>query len=61
LALDEPNDDDEIQTEDSFKVIIERGLLGQLGGVNIDYRENRWMGSGFFVRPIRTVPGSCSC
>jgi Fe-S cluster assembly iron-binding protein IscA len=61
LALDEPNDGDEVQTEDTFKVIIDKDLLGQLGGVNIDYRENRWMGSGFFIRPTHTAPGSCSC
>ncbi len=62
MALDEPSDNDEIHSENDFKVIIDKDLLGHLGGVDIDYRESRWMGSGFSIRPVSVAPaGACSC
>jgi Fe-S cluster assembly iron-binding protein IscA len=59
MALDEPNDNDEVFEGDSFTVLLDKGLAEQIGGVKIDFRENRWMGSGFLITPANPHGGSC--
>ena len=57
MALDEPKETDEKLSSNGFDVVIEKSLLGQLGGVTIDYQTNRWMGSGFQVSPTYKFSG----
>ena len=59
LALDEQKEDDEVLNEKDFSLVIEKKLLRQIGGVAIDFRKNRWMGSGFVVSPLHGGGGSC--
>lgn len=59
LALDEPSEEDEVQDEPEFKVVIEKRLLDQFGGVNIEFQNSRWMGSGFSIRPTQQFGQSC--
>lgn len=61
MALDEPSDNDEVFPQENYKLIIEKSLLDELGGVSIEFRDNKWMGSGFMIRPKRNHSGSCSC
>lgn len=48
LALDEPNENDEVFTEAEFTFIIEKSLLEQAQPVNIDYISNA-SGQGFVI------------
>ena len=48
MALDEPNENDDIFTEAEFTFIIEKTLLEQAKTVNIDYISNA-MGQGFVI------------
>lgn len=59
MALDEPTENDEVQREDGFVIVIDKQLLTQLGGVEIDFRTNKWMGSGFLIRGLQKASGSC--
>ena len=59
MALDEPKASDEVVHSNGFEVVMEKHLLDQLGGVTIDYRTNRWMGSGFHISPTYRFSGSC--
>ena len=59
MALDEPSDDDEIFEQETFKVIVDKKLYDQLGGVRIDYGAD-WQGVGFTVKPINGS-GESSC
>jgi iron-sulfur cluster assembly protein len=63
LALDEPSDTDEVFEQATFKVIINKELHDQLGGVRIDFGGNRWQGAGFRINAINSggSGGSCSC
>ena len=59
LALDEPTDKDKLYKETGFDVVIETGLLSQVGGIVIHYGSNGWSGSGFHISP--TYKGASSC
>jgi Fe-S cluster assembly iron-binding protein IscA len=48
MALDEPNENDEVFTQDEFTFIIEKKLLEQAQPVNVDYISNA-MGEGFII------------
>ncbi len=61
MALDEPADNDEIHKEESFSVVIDKKLLTECGGVNIDFRNDKFGGTGFFIEPTNKPDGSCSC
>ncbi|MCP4195662.1 MAG: hypothetical protein GY762_00795 [Proteobacteria bacterium] len=51
---------DAVQTEQGFNLIMEKGLLKTLGGVNIDFRKQQWTGAGgFSIDPIHQSGGSC--
>jgi Fe-S cluster assembly iron-binding protein IscA len=61
LALDEPTDNDEIHKADGITVAIDRGLLAEIGGVEVDYESNRWFGGGFSLRPKNGNLGGACC
>jgi Fe-S cluster assembly iron-binding protein IscA len=60
MALDEPNDRDQIQSEDGFSFAIEKELLSMVGGVKVDFQQNRFFGGGFTINPQRAAAG-CAC
>lgn len=63
MALDEPNENDEVFTEAEFTFIIEKSLMEQAKTVNIDYISND-MGEGFVITSgmkSNSSCGSCSC
>ena len=50
-------------TIDGFRVVAEKKLIEQFGGVTIDYMSTGWS-EGFSIRPINQEGkecGSCSC
>lgn len=57
LALDEPNDEDKVFDQESFKVVVNASELDNIGNIEIDFRDSRW-GSGFSVRS--TLGSTCS-
>ena len=60
LALDEPSDQDAVQKEDGFDLVMEKALLNQLGGVSIDFVTYQWLGGkGFSVIPKHQAASSC--
>jgi Fe-S cluster assembly iron-binding protein IscA len=61
MALDEPTDNDEIHEEEAFSIIVDKVLLTEFGGVNIDFRTDKYRGTGFFIEPADKSCGSCSC
>ncbi|MCP4680037.1 MAG: hypothetical protein GY854_32010 [Deltaproteobacteria bacterium] len=61
MALDEPTDNDEVLADELFDVVVDKDLLAQLGGVAIDFQSNRWMGSGFSIKPAKPGGGACAC
>ena len=58
MALDEPNDKDEVFTEAEFTFIIEKTLLEQAKPVNIDYISND-MGEGFVITSGMASDADC--
>jgi hypothetical protein len=56
LALDEPNEKDEVFENDGFTFLIEKGLLTQTGSVKIDMTYY-----GFVVESENPVGGGGSC
>lgn len=61
LALDEPKDNDEIVDGEGFKVVADKALLEQMGGISVDFRASMF-GAGFVIRPKgEHVGGSCAC
>ncbi|HOO39224.1 MAG TPA: hypothetical protein PLU81_06325 [Deltaproteobacteria bacterium] len=61
MALDEPNENDEVFTEAEFTFIIEKSLLEQAKPVNIDYISNA-MGEGFVISTGMASDADCgSC
>lgn len=59
MALDEPSDNDSVQNENGFDVIIDKNLLNKAGGISIDFSENGWLGPQFHINPSRTISGRC--
>ena len=61
LALDEPKETDEVLSLDGFKVVADKTLLDDMGGVTINYRHAAF-GGGFIIRPKgEAVSQGCSC
>ena len=60
MALDEPKDGDEVLEKDGFKVVVERSLVREMGGIDISYR-NVGYGGGFVIRPKSDYTGGCGC
>ncbi len=60
MALDEPKDGDEIIEEEGFKVVAEKRLVQELGGIDVTYR-NIGFGGGFVIRPKSDYAGGCGC
>jgi Fe-S cluster assembly iron-binding protein IscA len=61
MALDEPTENDEVLKDDAFTVVVDKNLLTECGGVNIDFKTDKFQGAGFFVEAINKPDGSCSC
>ncbi len=59
MALDEPNENDEVFTEAEFTYIIEKSLLEQAKTVSIDYVSNA-MGQGFVITSGMASEVDCS-
>jgi hypothetical protein len=38
---------------------IDRELLTVIGGVKVDFEENRWFGGGFSLKPTNGLSGAC--
>ena len=51
LALEEPQNNDEIFHEGDFDVIIDKDVLKRVGSVRIHYRPNIYVGHEFVVTP----------
>jgi Fe-S cluster assembly iron-binding protein IscA len=50
-------------TVDGFRVVADKKLLEEFGGVSVDYLKSGWA-EGFSIKPGRqqgTTCGSCSC
>jgi len=60
MALDEPKDTDEVVDGDGFKVVADKSLLEEMGGVKVDYRKSAF-GGGFIIQPEGDFSGSCAC
>ena len=60
MALDEPKDNDEVHEDEAFSIVVDKQLLTECGGVNIDFRTDAYRGTGFFVEAMKKS-GSCSC
>ena len=60
MALDEPKETDEVFDGDGFKVVADRHLLEEMGGVTVAYQSSAF-GSGFVIRPKGAHSGSCAC
>jgi Fe-S cluster assembly iron-binding protein IscA len=63
MALDEPTEKDEIIDGEGFRLVVERELLEQVGGLHVDYVERGWS-SGFSIRVANQSTdgcGDCSC
>lgn len=63
MALDEPKDEDEVVAVDGFRVVAEKKLLDEFGGVTVDYMKTGWS-EGFRItpgKPSTSNCGSCSC
>jgi len=57
LALDEPNEEDKVFEQESFKVVVNSQELANIGEIEIDFKDSRF-GSGFSVRS--TLGSTCS-
>ena len=60
MALDEPKDGDEIIERDGFRIVAEKSLIREMGGIDVTYR-NIGLGGGFVIRPKSNYAGSCGC
>ncbi len=63
MALDEPNDNDEMIKDKGITYLIEKSLYEKVKPINIDFVESA-MGSGFSITSamsLGTSCGSCSC
>ncbi len=61
MALDEPTDNDEVHQDESFTVVVDKDLLTECGGVNIDFKTDKFRGTGFFIEAVNKPDGSCAC
>lgn len=64
MALDEPKEDDEVVQSNGFKLVVNKALAEQSGGVAIDYLTGPFR-KGFQIKsaaPSDSACGSgCSC
>ena len=60
MALDEPQDTDEVVDGEGFTVVADKSLVEELGGIKIDYRKSAF-GGGFVIQPQGAYSGSCAC
>jgi len=57
MALEEPQEDDNVYDFDGYKFAIDREFEASLGSVEVDYASG-WLGKGFTVRS--KLGSSCS-
>jgi Fe-S cluster assembly iron-binding protein IscA len=60
MALDEPTDNDEVIELDDFKVVAEKSLVSEMGGIEVRYRDVGY-GGGFVISAKSDYTGGCSC
>jgi Fe-S cluster assembly iron-binding protein IscA len=60
MALDEPKENDLIIENEGFRVIAEKSLVNEMGGIEVAYR-NVGFGGGFVIRGKSDFTGGCSC
>ena len=58
MALDEPNENDEVIESGGFTYVIEKNLLEQAKPIRIDYVANA-MGEGFIITSGLSKKGDC--
>ena len=58
LALDEQKENDEIYSEDSVDFIVDKSLINQFRGFEIDY-SNFFLRRGFLVHPYSGPASTC--
>ena len=58
MALDEPKDDDSVQDENGFQLIIQQSLLDQTGGLSVDFLTGP-LRKGFQIQ-ASSQSGGCS-
>ena len=59
MALDEPNENDEIIKDNGVTYLIEKDLLEQVKPINVDFVDTA-MGSGFSITSNLPKGDSCS-
>ena len=63
LRVDEPSEQDEVLEGNGYRVIIERSLTDEYGGVTVDFMASR-LGEGFQITHEKTLGrtcGTCHC
>jgi iron-sulfur cluster assembly protein len=64
MALDEPNENDEVFNERGISFIIEKELFKEVQPINVDFVEST-MGAGFMIKSELSknagCGSSCSC
>ena len=60
MALDEPKDSDEIVEQEGLKVVADKNLVAEMGGIDVSFRSAA-LGGSFIVRRKKESTGSCSC
>ncbi len=62
LVLDEPTDNDVVFNENGVRIVVEKSIISQVGGVRIHARPNPYVGTEFLVTPLRDLPsGKTQC
>ncbi len=60
MALDEPTEQDEIKTEDGFRLIVSKALLDEFKGIHVDYLTGP-LRRGFQVKAATQTGCESSC
>ena len=60
MALDGPQENDEVFTQQGVKFVIDKGLFEEAKPINIDFIESA-MGAGFMLKSALTAKQGDSC
>ncbi len=58
MALDEPKDEDEVMQSKGFRLLVDKKLLAQSGGVEVEYLTGPFR-KGFQIKGKSNVPSAC--
>ena len=58
MALDEPKEEDEIMQSEGFRLLVDKKLLEESGGVEMDYNTGPFQ-KGFQVKGKNKTPFGC--